>query len=999
MPSAYALVPGRYNASPMIGSANAIQPGLATTLGALVKPQSLNATAQFPLPPAYYLVTDDKWYQKLLNVDYLSANYAGKITFFNTSSNIYLSGGYGGWNAQSNRNAFNSYYGYNMTDSPLPVATAGGFDPVFRKTLKLRNIALAYQDAETYSQDWTFETMIKTTKSNQIIAGGFYLGDTSNSQAQSYRTGIRLKDGKFALIPAKSTRLGFLNSTDDVAFTGFKNVADGEWHHVIIQYRASGVDATEPRIQIFIDGKLDIQRYGYTAYLPNQIGFNSSDVNAYSDFELSAVSVNKASFVLEREININYLAAFGITPIEAGPMTASAILTTKNRARGNRGRALMLYFWDTFSPTQNSYVTTYAGGPAGTLGTSTTPNDQGGPGDDPDSFYQLNTWINNAPNKFYDWDIWPCPVVRFPAGESYIGDSHPILKDGITKSGTKNGTVYIDPITDDYRYLDLMNDLKDLDQFDMICFRNYPDNSSERDGYGTTAKGVADPYFNTLDKDLFQNFLTSLRAAVDTGVSLFITNPQLAIDLGFIEDYAQVSDLAESNDNINSAKIATDPLNTGVATPLNYVTSTSDPNRNNNWTDMAKNNRHKVVTEINKLTTDSGYVWDKLLQYTADGLEYGQTGRVFHHVEYKSKLSTGDTFMISDFRTSGSTYFAVPFNKIKSGKIVTSFADTLLQGTTETVNPYRNYATTIAVEPGTVVDGKQIGAKVFISFTDGVGVQQGSGGYEPFENIGPIEGALIELKTDAWINYAYSLGSITDAQRDEYIANPNNLDRQLAAGKINQAQYNAKAYWQLDGQNMLGQANAYGNSNLNLVDTADGVTKGKVTGRTRAGKRNTITSTSSLPAYTVQWSYLYPTAIVETPTINTRGLWWLSERLAYEELPQRPVAMEGSAFMPNPTVTGYKVATINVQSMVASGKINEVAVNNVSAKSPNITNPALPMTAQATLVGLGLNVAAGIATASARITTTYVYTTDLDQVVVYIMHEDPILYIREDVIK
>ena len=986
MGDAKAFIPGFWNANPMIANATMVQPAIALTKGALIKPQSLNANAFFSLPPAYYLVSDDKWYQRLLLVDYDSSNFNGNTAFFNTSSDIVRGGGFGGWNAIDQRNVFNDNYGYNLNDLPLPVAYAGTYDPQNRKALRIRNIALIVADGfANTGANWTFETYIKTTKKNQMLFVGKQLGDTSNAQSQDFNTAWRLRDGKISLNNTKSLISGFPNSNDAASFTGFKDIADGEWHHIIIQNRNS-----DRRTQVFIDGELDIQRYGYDAYAIHQVGFNSSDANAYSDFETSAISLNRGSFVLERETFLNYLAAIGVTPIEAPVATASAVLTQNTKARGNRGRALMLYFWDTYTPDRNDYQPFSRG-----LGTSGTLNDQGSPGSDPDSFYSLNTWINNAPNKFYDWDIWPCPVVRFPAGESYNGDSHPILKDGITKSGTSRGTVYVDPITDNYRYLDVMNDLKDLDQFDMICFRNYPDDSSERDAFGTSAKGVADEYFNTLDKYLFEDFLKSLRDAVDTGISLFITNPQLAIDLGFIEDYAQISDLADPNDNINSPKIATDPLNTGLFSPLNYVNSTTDPSRNNKWSDMAKNNRHKIVNEIEDLTTDDGYVWDKVLQYTADGLEYGQTGRVFHHIEYKPKLSVNDTFLISDFRTSGSTYFAVPFNKVKAGKIVTSFADTYLQGTTETVNPYRNYATTIAVEPGTVVAGKQIGAKVFISFTDGVGNQKSVGGYGPFENIQPINGALIELKTDAFIDYAYSLGSISIGERTEYKANPNNLDRQLAAGKINQATYNAKAYWQLDGQNLLGQADAYGGSGEDLVDTADGVTKRKVSGRTRAGKRNTITSTSSLPSYTIKFSYLYPLASIETPSINTRGLWWLSERLAYETLPQRPVSMDGSAFMPTPVVTGYKVATIGAQAMIATATLSET-----NYKSGSVLIGVLPMTATVGFVNIGNTLMASAMTANAVIgLESRTFLSEGDQVVLYIMHEDPILYIREDVIK
>jgi hypothetical protein len=990
MGDARARIPGVWNASPAIANpAVMVEPAFSSTRGALIKPQSLNANAFFSLPPAYYLVTDDIWYQRLLDVDYQSSNFTGPVTFFNTSNNIYLNGSFEGWAAHSNRNPLNANYGYNLYDTPLPVATAGYFDPQNRKALNIRNIALEYDDNQTYSQGWTMETYIQTTKKNQFIAAGRYLGDTTSSVSRSKRTGIRLKDGKIAFTAVKDSTLGFFKSTDAIAFTGFKDIADGGWHHLIIQYRDD-----DNRVQVWIDGELDVQRYGARVYYPGQLGYNSNDVDVYSDFNVSAISVQKESFVLERETKLNYFAAIGHVPFEATTATAAATLTTKHRARGNRGRALMLYFWGTFTPETNRYVDYYGGGPGGGLKTQTHPFDQGPVGVDPDTFYQLNTWIDNAPNKFYDWDIWPCPVVRFPSGESYKGDTHPILKDGITKSGTKNGTVYIDPVTDNYRYLDLMNDLKDLDQFDMICFRNYPDQSTERDGYGTNAKGVVDTYFNTLDKDLFEGFLKSLREAVDSGISLLITNPQLAIDLGFIETYASISDLSQNNDNIRSPKVAGDPLNVGLPS-LNLVNSTTDPSRDNMWIDMAKNNRHKIVNEVQDLTTDSGFVLEDILLYTADGQEYGETGRSFYRTVYKPKLSVGDTFLTSDIRTSASNYFAVPFDKVKAGTIVTSFADTYYNGLSLVSNPYKNYATTIAVEPGTVVAGKQIGAKVFITFTDGVGNQQGYGGISGFGHIAPIEGFLTELKTDYWIDYAYALGAITATERAEYKANEKNLDRMLETGQINQNTYNAKAYWTLDGMNLIGQADAYGSSNPDSVDTADGVVKGKVSGRTRAGKRNTITSTSSLPAYTIKWSWLFPTIIPEAPSINTRGLWWLSERLAYETLPQRPTALNASSEMVEPIVSGYAVASINVQAAVANATIVETQYNSGAVKVI-----ATPMTANAKIVTFGKTIIATPATASASLRTDVsIFTVSFDDVVLYVSHEDPILYIREDAIQ
>jgi hypothetical protein len=124
----------------------------------------------------------------------------------------------------------------------------------------------------------------------------------------------------------------------------------------------------------------------------------------------------------------------------------------------------------------------------------------------------------------------------------------------------------------------------------------------------------------------------------------------------------------------------------------------------------------------------------------------------------------------------------------------------------------------------------------------------------------------------------------------------------------------------------------------------------------------------------------------------------LSERLEYAgNLPQRPVAFEGDAFMPQPQVSGFKIASVNAQSALASATIVET---DLRSGTSSINSAPLPMTATAQLVPLGLNVIPGVATASARIATNFsTITSSGDDIVLYVIHEDPILYIREDAIK
>ena len=435
----------------------------------------------------------------------------------------------------------------------------------------------------------------------------------------------------------------------------------------------------------------------------------------------------------------------------------------------------------------------------------------------------------------------------------------------------------------------------------MICFRNYPDESGERDAYGTSSKGVADPYFNVLDKNLFEDFLVSLRDAVDSGISLLVTNPQLAIDLGFIDTYHQVDALnGAGNDSGSDPYVPiklNDPLKTGSPVlGISYITDITSPNRNNAYEDYYRNNYHQVVNTIPGLTDDPAYIWTDEVYYNADGLEYGELGRVWSHIEYNPGLQPGDKFLISSM-INAYAYYAVPLESVKAGKVITKFADTYMHGTVERVNPYRNYATSIAVEPGTVVAGKQIGAKVFISFTDNVGNQKSlTPSYDNPGSNTPIENRLVELKSDYWIDYAYSTGSISDTERDYYKSLPNNIDNLYPSGG---AVANAEKYWTLNGSNIVAQQDLFGDNAEIGTDTAESVKKGKTAARTRAGmkRRNTV-STSSLPSYTVQSSWVFPTIGVPIPSINTRALWWLSERLEYTDgLPQRPVGFEADAFI------------------------------------------------------------------------------------------------------
>jgi hypothetical protein len=956
------LIPGFWNASPMIASpAEMVEPAISSTLGALIKSQSLNAKAFFALPPAYYLVTDDLWYSALLNIDYQSDSDEGLLTFFNTSNDIYLGGEYDGWAASNNRSPLRANYGYNLYDSPLPVATAGYYDSTNRKALNLRNIALEKGDRETPVATWTMELMIQTTKKNQFITSAFYGGDPSSSVSRKKRTGIRLKDGKIAFTGLIDSTLGMLNSNTEIQFTGFKDIADGEWHHVIIQRRGDGVDQFNPRMQVWIDGELDIQRFGAFAYTPGQIGFNSNDPDAYSDFNISAISINRGSFVLEREVYINYLASFGIIPVSAPVATATAEIGQGSRAAGNRPRALMLYFWPTTSAQGSERFPGF---------TSSETSDQ------------LTTldYFTKPPQDYEGWDVFPVDItgrwvsdlvkpeaygIENIGSTNFIKDVTPFGRPGRADIALVNtaGT-FKDPITDAARYIDLINDI-DLSKFDMIFFKNYPNESREKDAF--SGSEVVDAYFNLRESKLFEDFLKTLRAAVDTGLSLMVATPQLALDLKIVDRVELVPDM---DDNLPTDPYApTQMFGIPEAASLPVPPEYSPPL---GWEDTWKNNRTRIVNTHPNITDYPALVkTQQAFWRSTDEFRWGGADRVFVKYEHKDALAVGDEFVISTTGVTGRNnlrgYFATPFENVKAGKIITAFANTIRRGLDEIENPYRNYAQSIIVEPGDVLDGTQVGGKIFVNFTEEINKCQESGS--------------IELISDYWINYAYDNGAISLEDRDALLLQP--------------VVTTEAPYWSLNGMHLLQQSGQEFTLDTNL-DRA-GLQKAPV--KVRKVSKNGGLSFRTVPSgsvfFSVEFSWQYPMAGFEVPSMPTRGFRWLSNREVLEGTVLRPQAFAASAEMPNAAGVPDRQIEFKAQAMVATATIEETEFSSGERKV-NV----LPMTATATIVKPGSTIGAPAMIANAKMfDDSRSSVASEDQVVLYLMHTDPILYIREDVIK
>jgi hypothetical protein len=651
-------------------------------------------------------------------------------------------------------------------------------------------------------------------------------------------------------------------------------------------------------------------------------------------------------------------------------MTASST-SGDHLAKGNRARALMLYWWPT---------DTFQGG------TLERQNDAS----DFDKSLSTADFITSGPQQYYGWDIFPVDITGLYVSdlvkpEAYGGKENIVVGSksfiGTGQNYNKNPEYlynsqgsFKDPVTDARRYIDLVNDI-DLRNFDAIFFRNFPEDSFEKDAYTTTE--LVDSYFGSKEAALYEDFLKSLRAAVDTGLSLYVTNFTLALDLGIVDRVETVPDMNDLSG------YDSDPYTpTIVPGGENFIVTGSAQ-----WYDSNKNNRLRVVNELEGFTTEPSFIYTDYAYYRNDDfVDFGGPDRPYHRYVYRPDgLRVGDEFIIANDKRGGERNFnAVPFANVKAGTIITAFANNVRRRLDLIENPYKNYATTIVVKPGDVLKGTQCGGKIVVNFTENLN--------------GAVDWGNVDLITDNFINLAYNDGYIDLATKNRYLAATYNIDRQLQSGAITQDAYNKATYWSSNGSFIISQAIAIDDPTESRPKDGigDGIRSDIVTKTRKDGTSYSARVSTQTQWFTFKFSRLYPTMGIKVPNILTRGFWWLSNRESYDGLVERPLAATATASLPMPAIIGQKDRTVNAASMVSSATI----VQSVGTGAASTNYAPLPMTALAVMNDYVTRYLATPMTASAVLrTNNRIFTTAVDEVVVYVYHTDPILYLREDVIK
>jgi hypothetical protein len=395
----------------------------------------------------------------------------------------------------------------------------------------------------------------------------------------------------------------------------------------------------------------------------------------------------------------------GWKPIAAESMDASATIV-EAKGGGNQKKALYLYFNATDEVFQTGDGIEWS-----------------------QSFDPMTGFVERA---------FQAPNVPFTY-EERVGDYHGFKVFARSARINTDNTSYRDPLTDDPSLINLETDV-DLADYDVILFKDWPDESDELDDI---------TYNFPAQKD---RLVSQLLDAVNDGKGLLVTNPRMAVDLGVIDRVEFVPTWKETKysgaqgaayglyDYGSALKFPWNIAASDGLTGGNYAAGIGETQNLNAsflenkayfYHDTNNNNRFRVRANVEGLTDlPSWMIADAVWHVDYD--QYGWQGAAYKYLRREEGLSIGDEYIFNGSESIGAKWldiaerryhrfngtWATPPGHVKAGTVVTTFGAKQWVGKAEVDNPYKNYATTIVVREGDTLNGQAVGGRIFVNFTE-----------------------------------------------------------------------------------------------------------------------------------------------------------------------------------------------------------------------------------------------------------------------------------------
>lgn len=625
--------------------------------------------------------------------------------------------------------------------------------------------------------DITIEFSIKTTQQNGVVFTG--LDRSAGVSVENKKlTEFRLIDGELYFIAAP-----YGVGANQTFFRVRKNIADGQWHHVVFSWKFNDttggiVYASEPDpVYVMIDGVIELTRYG----LPGGIDFGKNltpfSIMARKDHRTNVVTDNlkgdmrdfiiRANRYIKRDLAQKLYYEWSMTTlVNPEPMRLSLSSVNPEDARGNVKKMLVVYGIGDGGIQGTTYYSQSAGyfveavdgernTPFGVVdeqfGTPIYSPFRSGFGY---GFYRVVPFYLNG---------YLCyPVSIYGGDRSAPGSAEGILN-GEYFDKMEGSNRFVDDRSGLPRFIDFDLDLNgDITDFDTVTVVNYPNYAPEYDGdenlsgplHGTPgaqwSMGLRD--FEWIKaREAFRN--TLLRAG-NKGVNLWVTDPEMALDLGYIQGYDihGPAGFAENASLVNTA---------GQNIDREHMLPTSDRDKEGSrigWRGMVapdsgqyisnwQTNMYRRIVALEDGLTDipSWDVVEGISLVKDDLLALHARQTAYDIIERPNGLSVGDRMKLSvaigndvgyntptsqasiEIGTTASPLRPIPSRQtIVSarpdgivGKVLSKEMTSYYGPNGRVVqNPYANNVYTIAAEIGHTVRGITINARAFIELMD-----------------------------------------------------------------------------------------------------------------------------------------------------------------------------------------------------------------------------------------------------------------------------------------
>lgn len=638
--------------------------------------------------------------------------------------------------------------------------------PYLRKAVHFDGVDdfIQLQYTELFPNKVNFEFSIRTTQQNgTILSGGGSNLPVANLVADN-QAQIRLVDGKIALFPGNGTGLP--------SYVTSAYVADGEWHHVVINipWMNNTGFYGDAYTYVAVDGKVKWTRYA------NVIGF-FRPLSAMAAVNVDAAGVATPTRAIDgdmshliirdqRELGQSlstdlatklYYEWSNATLIQPNAIAVNLSMPAPHRARGNRKRMIVLMGLPNggFNSPENAFTEAYnywsifAGY---YIGIEDMPGFQRS---GPDINRRLHFAV--APFVLEDYICYPVTLVSEPNGSGSIQlSAEGMEKDGIRDPLTR---VLIDDETGLARFINLQTDLNEsIEDFDAITALNYPAEEPTWDAntWGGTASRVGDFYepkqFTRLTATQWKVARDKLRDSIleasYAGVNLWINEPQMAQHLGFIQAYdkhvlgypgqepSKANPMAEQALTYAPAAFEQTVFNKrGDVLDAEHVLAGNSygsgaTSGNFFWTWQINSKRIITATEPGLTDLPGAFIKDQIDYQSKDRWQPHSRITAYDVLRRENGLQVGDSFQMPMVLDPNTNTIGFPYTvgnprryivsarpQGVAGKVISKETDFYYGANGIVVtNPFAGNVITIAAERGTVVRGRPIMGRAFIEF-------------------------------------------------------------------------------------------------------------------------------------------------------------------------------------------------------------------------------------------------------------------------------------------